>query len=99
MKNSLLTIALAGWLAFGQTAQAQPQHVPDKAEPVQTTQASQPASPQSQVQMAQISSQMESALSTSHAAEADEKGSMPSVPIGLAGLFLMLCALVKRHQN
>lgn len=99
MKNYLLTIALAGWLAFGQTAQAQPQHVPDKADPVQTAQASAPASAQPQLQMAQISSQMESAISASQPAEGAEKDSMPSVPIGLAGLFLILCALVKRHQN
>ena len=90
MKNTLLVTAVFGLLALSQTVQA---HVQPAA--VQQQAAPRPALEHAGVHLAQVTTPVATA-----ARQPDEdEGTMPSVAYGLIGLLLMICVLVKRHND
>lgn len=101
MKNILpVTAVFAGLLALSQTVQAHDAAPTEAIRTHNTTLVSQQVAEQpimldgGHLQLAVVSSP----APAKPAAHADE-GGMPSVAIGLAGLLLMLCALVKRRNE
>lgn len=99
MNKTLLITAVFGWLAFSQTAHAHdkaPAEAPTSARPAAQKN---PAEAPSHLQMAQITDPGATNLPAQTQAQTDDNNQvgMPSVPVGLAGLFVMLCVLVKRR--
>lgn len=98
MNKTLLITAVFGWLAFSQTAHAH-DRAPTEA-PVPSQQAAQQslAAPAARLHMAQIADPAAAPLPARERAADGNRGGMPSVPVGLAGLFVMLCVLVRRRN-
>lgn len=101
MKNTLhVTAVFAGLLALSQTVQAHDAAPTEAIRTQHTTLASQPVAEQpimldgGHLQLAVVSSP----APAKPVASTDEDG-MPSVAIGLGGLLLMLCALVRRRSE
>lgn len=100
MKKSLLITAVLGWFAFSQTAVAAQDTVTAHVmQPQAVAEQSAPAAPASPMRMAQLIEALPISFGQARPANTDDSGRMPSVPIGLAGLFVMICVLVKRHND
>lgn len=100
MKKTLLVTAVLGWFAFSQTAVAAQDTVSAQVmQPQPVTEQSASAASDSPVRMAQLIEALPISFGQARSANTDDSGRMPSVPIGLAGLFVMICVLVKRHND
>ena len=91
MKNTLLVTAVFGLLALSQTVQAH------DAAPTEAIRTVQPAAVQQHagVHLAQVTTP----VATAARQPEEDEGTMPSVAYGLIGLLLMICVLVKRHND
>lgn len=99
MNKTLLITAVFGWLAFSQTAHAH-DRAPTEAPMPPQQEASQQGvtAPPARLHMAQITDPAATPLPARERAADSNRGGMPSVPVGLAGLFVMLCVLVRRRN-
>lgn len=100
MNKTLLITAVFGWLALSQTAHAHdgaPTEAP--VSPQAIAQQHHLTDTSTHLKMVQVADPAPSPQAT-HSQVRDERnrGGMPSVPIGLAGLFVMICVLVRRHN-
>ncbi|MDO5102028.1 MAG: hypothetical protein Q4D91_03905 [Lautropia sp.] len=95
MKKTLLIAAALGWLTLSQTVHA---NSVVTAPPAVDEQAhAQPDTQSANYQLAQVIHANASLTPADEVPSA--KSGMPSVPVGLAGLLVMICVLVKRRND
>ena len=96
MKNTLLVTAVFGLLALSQTVQAHDAAPTEAIRTVQPATVQQQAAPRPALEHAGV--HLAQVTTAARQPEEDE-GTMPSVAYGLIGLLLMICVLVKRHND
>lgn len=95
MKKTLLITATIGWLVLSQTVHAD--SVVTATGPVDEKAHLQSDAPPANYQLAQVI-QADATLQSPDGT-ATAKSGMPSVPVGLAGLLVMICVLIKRRND
>ena len=100
MKNTLLVTAVFGLLALSQTVQAH------DAAPTEAIRTAQPAAVQQQAEPRPVLdpagvhlAHVTTPVATATQRPGVDEGTMPSVAYGLIGLLLMICVLIKRHND
>ena len=100
MKNTLLVIAVFGLLALSQTVQAHDAAPTEAIRTVQFAAVQQQAAPRPVLEHAGVHlTQVTTPVTTATRQPEEDEGTMPSVAYGLIGLLLMICVLVKRHND
>lgn len=100
MKNTLLVTAVFGLLALSQTVQAH------DAAPTEAIRTAQPAAVQQRAEPRPVLdpagvhlAHVTTPVATAARHPDEDEGTMPSVAYGLIGLLLMICVLIKRHND
>ena len=100
MKNTLLVTAVFGLLALSQTVQAHDAAPTEAIRTVQPATVQQQAAPRPALEHAGVHlAQVTTPVATAARQPEEDEGTMPSVAYGLIGLLLMICVLVKRHND